>query len=129
MESVTIDLNESLLKEEEEGEEEQQFILDFYDEAKKRNKRDGDFIYISDLLYDAIPRITSDQVLVWWIAEDQPLVIMLKHNCKVNSDAYNSLGNVNSPLGKISIYTDAVIQEAVETVLNLCVKMKLKVFK
>jgi hypothetical protein len=126
MESVTIELNEPLLSEEK---EEQQFILDLYDEAKKRNKRDGDYIYISDLLYDAIPRITSDQVLVWWIAEDHPLVIMLKHNCKVNSEAYNSLGNVNSPLGKISIYTDMVMQEAVETVLNLCMKMKLKVFK
>jgi hypothetical protein len=128
MESVTIDLNESLLSEEG-GDEEKQFILDLYDEAKKRSKRENsDFIYISDLLYDAIPRVTSDQVLVWWIADDHPLVIMLKHNHN-EREMYSPVGNVNSPLGKISIYTDAVMQEAVETVLNLCLKMQLKVFK
>jgi hypothetical protein len=126
---VSIDLTEPL-KSKDDEEEETQFILDLYDEAKKRNKRDGDYIYMTDLLYDAIPRMTSDQILVWWIAEDHPLVIMLKHNHHVSDGGmYGSLGNVDSPLGKIIIYADIVMQEAVETVVNLCVRLNLKIYK
>lgn len=124
---VSIDLSEPLMNDDEEN----QFIIDLYEEAKKRNKRDGDYIYATDLLYDAIPRVSSDQVLVWWIAEDHPLTIMLKHNHHVSKEEnmYNSLGNVNSPLGKIIIYADIVMQEAVETVVNLCVQLNLKIYK
>jgi hypothetical protein len=135
MEAETvIEMTKPLLSsdgDEEDEEIQRKFVADYYVEAKERNRRnDTSGIYTSDLLFDAIPYQIANGNIVWWIAEDHPLAIMLKHNCMLSKgEICESLGNVNSPLGKIVIYSDAVLKEARETVVNLCEKFGLKIIK
>ena len=103
MEETVIEMTRPLLSQTEDDEEMQRkFVSDYYNEAKERNRRE-EGIYISDLLFDTIPYATSGNNIVWWIAEDHPLAIMLNHNYILSKgEICESLGNVNSPLGKIN---------------------------
>jgi len=107
-----------------------EFVREIYNLAAKRAHRDpSKGIYPSDLLYDMIPQVLKDESIVWWMCDTHPIALMLLEN-DVNSDGeYEELASMRSALGKIIIYTDDMVKECRDCIIELCRQFKLEILE
>lgn len=107
----------------------QEFVKEIYAIAKKRHQRSDEGIYAADLLYDMIPAPLMNGKIVWWMAQTHPIALMLLEN-NVNSDGlYTELSSMKSTLGHVVIYSDDMVKECRDCLVDLCKKFDLKVLE
>lgn len=99
-----------------------QFVREIFDIAAKRHQRDASKgIYPSDLLYDMIPMTLSGGECVWWMSQSHPIALMLIEN------ELEEISSMASPLGKVIIYSDEMVRECRDCLVELCQKYGLEI--
>lgn len=120
----------SLDDEEEEVVPPDEFVREIYSLAAKRAHRDPEKgIYPSDLLYDMIPQVLKDDTIVWWMCNSHPIALMLMENDQNSGGQYEELAMMKSALGKIIIYSDDMVKECRDCLIDLCHQFKLNVLE
>lgn len=104
-----------------------QFVREIYEIATKRAQRDKDGIYPSDLLYDMIPQVLKDDSIVWWMSQTHPIALMLLENDMTSDGQFEELASMKSELGKIIIYSDEMVKECRDCIINLCHEFRLPI--
>ncbi len=118
------------LEEEEEVVPPDEFVREIYSLAARRAHRDPEKgIYPSDLLYDMIPQVLKDETIVWWMCSSHPIALMLMENDQTSGGQYEELALWKSALGKIIIYSDDMVKECRDCLIELCRQFKLNVLE
>lgn len=107
-----------------------EFVREIFDLACKRCHRDPEKgIYPSDLLYDMVPQVIKDESIVWWMSQSHPIALMLLENDISSDGHYEELATMKSDLGKIIIYSDDMVKECRDCIIDLCHQFRLNILE